>query len=57
VAGVPAAHKKYRFSEKIIKQLLDIKWWNWDEQKIKRNKRFFMTDLSNENDLMKLIKN
>ena len=57
VAGVPAAHKKYRFAEKIIKQLLDIKWWNWDEQKIKRNKRFFMTDLSNENDLMKLIKN
>lgn len=37
VAGVPAKVKKYRFSRKIIKQLLRIKWWNWDEKKILDN--------------------
>jgi virginiamycin A acetyltransferase len=55
VAGVPAVHKKYRFKKNTIKQLLDIKWWNWDEKKIKRNKTFFMTNLDNEDDLTKLI--
>lgn len=28
------------------KQLLEIKWWDWDEEKIKRNKKFFTTDLA-----------
>jgi acetyltransferase-like isoleucine patch superfamily enzyme len=28
VAGIPAKEIKYRFSDKIIQQLLDWKWWN-----------------------------
>lgn len=28
---------KYRFSEEIINILLRIKWWDWDEAKLKRN--------------------
>ncbi len=46
VAGVPAMHKKWRFPEHIRQQLLEIKWWNWDEQKIIRNEDFFNTDLT-----------
>lgn len=29
VGGVPAKHIKYRFDEQIIKQLIDLKWWNY----------------------------
>lgn len=41
VAGVPARVKKYRFSEEEIKQLLDIKWWDWDMDKIHLNSHLF----------------
>jgi len=55
VAGVPAKHIKWRFPEHIRKQLLEIKWWDWDEEKIKRNKKFFMADLSKVSDIYSLI--
>ena len=29
VAGCPAKIIKYRFAEEIIKQLLELKWWNY----------------------------
>lgn len=45
-AGVPAVAKKKRFGDGIISQLEEIKWWNWPEEKIRRNKMFFTTDLS-----------
>ncbi len=44
--GVPARVVKYRFSEEITEQLLEIRWWDWPEEKVSRNKRFFDTDLS-----------
>lgn len=34
VGGVPARHLRYRFSEETIKRMLEIKWWNWSEEKI-----------------------
>ena len=37
VGGNPAKIIKYRFSEKNIKALLKIKWWDWDEQIIRDN--------------------
>ncbi len=37
VAGVPAKRIKYRFSKPVIKALLRIKWWDWDEKKILDN--------------------
>ena len=30
VGGNPSKHIKYRFDDDIIKELLDIKWWNWN---------------------------
>jgi acetyltransferase-like isoleucine patch superfamily enzyme len=35
--GNPAKTIKYRFSEEQIKNLLKIKWWNWDVDKINNN--------------------
>ena len=35
VGGIPAKHIKYRFDEDVIVRMLDIKWWNWDDKKLK----------------------
>ena len=37
VAGVPARIIKFRFDEKTIDELLDIKWWDWPEEIILAN--------------------
>lgn len=34
VAGNPARIKKYRFTKEQINKLLQIKWWNWEDEKI-----------------------
>jgi acetyltransferase-like isoleucine patch superfamily enzyme len=36
VGGNPAKIIKYRFTEEQIKDLLEIKWWNWEDEKIKK---------------------
>jgi tetrahydrodipicolinate N-succinyltransferase len=46
VAGTPAKLVRMRFNPKLIKLLLKIKWWYWSIDKIKRNKRFFSSDLT-----------
>ena len=38
--GNPATILKQRFSEEVIKDLLQIKWWNWDIDTIKKNAAF-----------------
>lgn len=37
VGGNPATFIKTRFEQKEIAQLLTMKWWNWQEEKIKEN--------------------
>ena len=37
VGGVPAKQIKKRFSEQTINELLKLKWWDWDEDRIARN--------------------
>ena len=37
VGGVPAKPIRKRFDEKVIEELLRIKWWDWTEEKIARN--------------------
>ncbi len=37
VAGNPAIVIGYRFSEEQIKALNEIRWWNWDEAKVRSN--------------------
>lgn len=47
VGGNPAQEIKKRFSELEIEQLLRIKWWNWDIEKITKNIHH-LTDLKIE---------
>ena len=37
VGGVPAKPLRKRFSDEVITQLLEIKWWDWSDEKIKEN--------------------
>lgn len=37
VGGIPAKLIKYRFTNDVIKKLLQISWWYWDEEKLKEN--------------------
>lgn len=54
VAGNPAKVIKYRFKERIIKELLNIKWWNFPDDAIKRNFNLFSRKM-NFNIVEKLI--
>ena len=44
VGGVPAKIIKYRFEKDIIEKLLKIKWWDWEESKVKDNFNDIYTD-------------
>lgn len=44
VAGVPAKIIRYRFSEEIVKELQNIKWWNLPEDILKENISLFQKD-------------
>lgn len=58
VAGVPAKKIGQRCDESLIKEMLEIKWWNWSEEVIKENISLFNQEL-NEHTVsqMKLIGN
>ena len=44
VAGNPAKVVKMRFSDDVIKHLLEMKWWNWPINRIKENIPLFMNN-------------
>ena len=50
VGGNPAKEIRKRFSEDLISKLLELKWWNWDIEKITKN----IQDLT-DNNIEKLI--
>ncbi len=37
IAGNPGVETKKRFDDKRIAELLDIAWWNWPEEKVRKN--------------------
>ena len=41
VFGAPAKVRRLRFSKELIQELEDLKWWNWEKSKIKRNINLF----------------
>jgi len=45
VAGNPAKHIKFRFSDSIQKKLDKTVWWGWDKKKMKEKKDWFKEDL------------
>ena len=48
VGGVPAKIIKYRFDEKTISSLLELKWWNLDKASIKENIELFQGKFDNQ---------
>lgn len=48
VGGVPSKVLKTRFSPMVVRQMLEIAWWNWSDDRIGRNRRFFETSISPE---------
>ena len=42
--GSPAKIIRFRFSEIQIEKLLKIKWWDWNDHKVKNNVRFLNSD-------------
>jgi serine acetyltransferase len=45
--GAPCKAVKQRYTEDIIKYLMELKWWNWSDETIKANKVFFNLNLNN----------
>lgn len=51
VAGVPATRKKYRFGSELRERLLDIRWWEWPEERIRERAELFDGPLQSVDDL------
>ena len=34
IGGNPATHIKFRFDDQVVKELLNLKWWDWENDKI-----------------------
>ena len=45
--GNPARVIKTRFSTEVIEALREIRWWDWSDARIARNRSFFEADLTN----------
>jgi acetyltransferase-like isoleucine patch superfamily enzyme len=41
VGGAPARVIRYRFSEDVIKRLLEAQWWNWSEERLRQAQPLF----------------
>ena len=48
VAGNPANLIRKRFDQKTIDELLKIKWWNWDERRIRENVPLLLSNRTDE---------
>lgn len=57
--GNPAHVMKYRFSEEKIEFLEQLKWWQWSEEKVKKNAAFFDSNLNEIScqEIDKILKN
>lgn len=49
--GNPAKLIRKRFNDEIIKELLDLKWWEWPDDKVKQNIGRFLQSDSGVNEL------
>lgn len=46
VGGNPAEHLGWRFPEPIREELLEQEWWEWSQDRIRRNEEFFSANLT-----------
>lgn len=45
-AGSPAKIIRARFASDVIECLCGLRWWDWSQEKISKNRQFFFLDLS-----------
>ncbi|MTH62539.1 hypothetical protein GL300_25520 [Paracoccus litorisediminis] len=50
IGGSPAREIRRRFSPSVIEQMLELGWWDWDDDRIARNKTFFELNLTPTDD-------
>lgn len=46
VVGMPGRVLKYRFSEPVRDRLIELKWWDWPEDRIRRNRTLFAGEIT-----------
>ena len=56
VGGVPAKVIRYRFSPDIIEKLLELEWWNLDDNTLKENIKFFQREDISVDDINEFYK-
>jgi hypothetical protein len=44
VSGNPGRIVRYRFNEETIQKLLQIRWWDWPDEKVKGNIHLICSD-------------
>ena len=47
VGGVPARVLRQRCAHEVAKVLVSSKWWDWDDDRIARNRAFFEAEIAN----------
>jgi virginiamycin A acetyltransferase len=45
-AGVPAKFIRHRIAKELIEPMLQASWWDWDDDKLQKNKDFFSSPAS-----------
>lgn len=55
VAGVPAKPKRKRFSDDVIEKLLELKWWDMPEEKLKEHIALFQKENVTVEELERLM--
>lgn len=45
VVGVPARPIGTRFASEVVDELLAVRWWQWDEDRMRRHREFFELDM------------
>lgn len=48
VSGVPARLMRYRFGRETVDALESLRWWEWDDMKLKSHISFFKSPLSSD---------
>lgn len=48
VAGVPARVVKFRFPNEVIDRLLELHWWEWDDERLERNASILKSEITLE---------
>lgn len=46
VVGVPAKIMKFRFEQRIIDELLEVKWWDWPQEKLNKARSLFEEEVT-----------